>query len=212
MDFYLSDGTDLIQFPLAPERVSARTGARTITTEVINLGEIRFPRGTTPAEISWEGKLPGEARKNLPFVVAWKRPQEIIDVLQRWRDAGTTLRLLVTETPLNLDVFIDQFEHSWGGGHGDADYSISLVQVRPLRVMTDAEWMAQGSTPKATPARPAPPPPRSYTVKTGDFLWLIAKQTLGAGERWREIYEANRDAIGPDPNVVAVGVQLVIPS
>jgi len=48
-------------------------------------------------------------------------------------------------------------------------------------------------------------------VRPGDSLWAIAKRELGDGSRWREIYEANRDVIGPDPNVIQVGMTLRIP-
>lgn len=50
----------------------------------------------------------------------------------------------------------------------------------------------------------------AYTVKNGDSLSRIAKRELGSYDRWRDIYEANRDKI-KDPNVLAVGIQLVIP-
>lgn len=50
----------------------------------------------------------------------------------------------------------------------------------------------------------------AYTVKAGDSLNRIAKRELGSYDRWREIYDANRDKI-KDPNVLSVGTQLVIP-
>ncbi|WP_313155753.1 bifunctional UDP-sugar hydrolase/5'-nucleotidase [Lacrimispora sp.] len=50
----------------------------------------------------------------------------------------------------------------------------------------------------------------AYTVKNGDSLSRIAKRELGSYNRWNEIYEANRDKI-KDPNVLTVGIQLVIP-
>ena len=49
-----------------------------------------------------------------------------------------------------------------------------------------------------------------YTVQRGDSLWKIAKEQLGSGTRWDEIYEANRDAIW-DPNLIYVGQVLQIP-
>lgn len=50
-----------------------------------------------------------------------------------------------------------------------------------------------------------------YTVSKGDSLWSIAKQQLGSGYRWTEIYEANKDQI-KNPNLLHVGQQLTIPS
>lgn len=49
-----------------------------------------------------------------------------------------------------------------------------------------------------------------YTVQKGDSLWKIAKQQLGSGHRWAEIYEANKDTI-KNPNLIYVGQTLTIP-
>ena len=49
-----------------------------------------------------------------------------------------------------------------------------------------------------------------YTVQKGDSLWKIAKENLGGGFKWSEIYEANRDAIR-DPNLIYVGQTLQLP-
>lgn len=50
----------------------------------------------------------------------------------------------------------------------------------------------------------------AYEVKKGDTLSRIAKRELGSYDRWREIYDANKDRI-KDPNVLTVGQQLVVP-
>ncbi|MEN8151573.1 MAG: LysM peptidoglycan-binding domain-containing protein [Planctomycetota bacterium] len=52
---------------------------------------------------------------------------------------------------------------------------------------------------------------KTYTVKKGDNLTGIARRTMGDGNRWRELYEANRDAIGSDPGALKQGMELVIP-
>ena len=49
-----------------------------------------------------------------------------------------------------------------------------------------------------------------YTVKKGDTLNRIAKRELGSYNRWKEIYEANRDRLR-SPNKLAIGMKLVIP-
>ncbi len=49
-----------------------------------------------------------------------------------------------------------------------------------------------------------------YTVAKGDSLWKIAKERLGSGTKWVEIYEANRSSI-KDPNKIYVGQVLTIP-
>ena len=50
----------------------------------------------------------------------------------------------------------------------------------------------------------------SYTVESGDCLWRIAQKLLGDGNRWIEIYEANKGSIS-DPGMIYVGQVLEIP-
>lgn len=50
----------------------------------------------------------------------------------------------------------------------------------------------------------------TYTVKKGDSLSRIAKRELGSYNRWKEIYDANRDKI-KNPDVLSIGMQLTIP-
>ena len=52
---------------------------------------------------------------------------------------------------------------------------------------------------------------KKYTVKEGDTLSLIAKKIYGDESKYKKIYEANKDLIGPDPDLIKVGLELTIP-
>ena len=56
----------------------------------------------------------------------------------------------------------------------------------------------------------APAAAADYTVQRGDSLWKIAREQLGDGTRWGELYEANRDTIR-DPRRIYVGQVLQVP-
>ena len=53
---------------------------------------------------------------------------------------------------------------------------------------------------------------KTYTVDSGDNLSAIAQQELGDANRWREIYELNRDVIGNNPDLIQPGMELKLPS
>lgn len=63
---------------------------------------------------------------------------------------------------------------------------------------------------KATGAPAAAQSDRTYTVKAGDTLSKIAKETLGNANAYTEIFEANRDQL-TDPNKIQPGQVLKIP-
>ncbi len=52
---------------------------------------------------------------------------------------------------------------------------------------------------------------QSYTIQRGDNLWNLAKDHLGDGNRWNEIYALNKDLIGSNPNLIHTGSNLNMP-
>ncbi len=52
------------------------------------------------------------------------------------------------------------------------------------------------------------PPKKTYTVKSGDTLWKIAQETMGNGNLYKQIVEANGI---PNENLIHPGDVLVIP-
>jgi hypothetical protein len=66
---------------------------------------------------------------------------------------------------------------------------------------------------------PAGGTPAGHTVAVDDTLWDIAAAHLGPGERtalnthryWRQVYRANRRAIGADPDLIHPGTRLDVP-
>ena len=53
--------------------------------------------------------------------------------------------------------------------------------------------------------------PKTYTVKSGDCLWNIAKKFYGNGAQYTKIYNANKGVIGGNPNLIYPGQVLTIP-
>lgn len=55
-----------------------------------------------------------------------------------------------------------------------------------------------------------PPAAKTYTVAKGDSLSKIAKQAYGNANRWREIFDANRDQLD-NPDLIQPGQVLKLP-
>jgi nucleoid-associated protein YgaU len=53
---------------------------------------------------------------------------------------------------------------------------------------------------------------RTYMVRPGDSLSKIAKALLGDAKKWRQLYEANKDVVGSNPDLIRPGQVLKIPA
>lgn len=212
MDIYLTNLTngDRLRFPMLPTEVSIKLANQFANYTILSIGEVRLPSGASLDSISWSGIFPGEKRVSsaAPYIFDWQDPKAIyrwIEQLKTQRGTPVKARLLITESPINCDVYLSSFTGTPAGGYGDINYTISLIQAKDIRISKTGK---QSTT---TPARPAPPAAKTYTVKKGDSLWRIAQNFYGKGSDYNKIYQANRGVIGSNPNLIYPGQVLTIP-
>lgn len=74
----------------------------------------------------------------------------------------------------------------------------------------DFSDVRSGSSSTAPGSTPASTSRRTYTVVAGDSLSKIAKRTYGDANRWRAIYELNKDII-KNPDLIFPGQVLTLP-
>ncbi|MGH3346923.1 MAG: LysM peptidoglycan-binding domain-containing protein, partial [Nocardioides sp.] len=89
----------------------------------------------------------------------------------------------------------------------------------PDRTTTTTQWLGLLGRAAATRGEVRREQPDQLVVRPGDTLWEIAERTLPARvtddeveRRWREIYRANRDVVGADPDLIRPGQRLVVPA
>jgi nucleoid-associated protein YgaU len=78
------------------------------------------------------------------------------------------------------------------------------AQTQQLQQAYEAKWGEPAAGPAGATAQ-------TYDVQSGDSLSKIAQEMTGDAGRWNELYEANKDTIGADPNLIQPGQQLKVP-
>ena len=210
-----------VALPLPPESVKCKAETKFISYNIINVGEVKLPNGEKLTKFSWSGRLPGESMKHMRMVSAadWRSPKEIQSIFSIWRNRGMKLRLLVTGTTINHDVYLENYTVD-NSRLDTVEYSISFTHAKDIKVYTTAELTIQAAqVPQTTNDRAASseaasetPQKTTYTVKPGDSLWAISKKLLGSGARYSELYEANKSIIGSNPNLIYPGQTFTIPA
>jgi Tfp pilus assembly protein FimV len=108
--------------------------------------------------------------------------------------------------------------------YGDGKYFGRIEDANPtinpnrLRVGTVINIPDAGAASAAVTASDQTPAPdtldasKSYRIQPSDTLMSIARKLYGNGQAWQKIYDANKDAIGPNPARLKVGTVLRLPS
>ena len=208
MDIYLTEsgsGGRRFTFPSLPERIKVKNATNYQTYEILSAGAVKIPKGMEPATVAWDGIFFGKAKRGESIVKHWIKPSECEKTLQNWQENGTVLRLMVTDTNINMDVTISSFTCEEAGGYGNKEYSLEFVGYKYLKVYTTDELeivkFVKKTKTRPAPAAPAAPENRgNYTVKSNDTLWGIARTYYGDGMQWTKIYDANSDVIESTAN------------
>lgn len=194
MDIYITeiDSGRKIQIPALPMEIICGADGRFASYEIMKKGQVNVPDGSNLETVEWEAMLPGEARKNEPWIRSWTDPLELDEILTEWRANGAVLKLVITDSNINLDCHIASYRPVNSGGYGDISYSIVFSEKKDI-VVTSATAKKTNSTSNRTTKSKS----KTYTVKSGDCLWNIARMPLhyGKGSEWKKIYDANKDII-----------------
>ncbi|MEW8955614.1 LysM peptidoglycan-binding domain-containing protein [Clostridium sp.] len=214
----ISSGEEGFTIPVLPEKIEIDENGDNKTFEVINLGEINTINLPKLTEISFESFFP---KNRGPYVSSEQlfEPSFYISKIKEWREKRQKIRFIFTGgSALEVnDLFtIENFKLSENGGEvGDIYYSIEFKKYRTYaskKVVivnnTSANKVAAQSSPPQRPVENKQT--NTHTVVSGDTLFYIAKRYLGNGNRWREIFNLNKDKISV-PEKIYPGQVLKLP-
>lgn len=191
VDIYIRErsGSREIRIPWLPEEIEYESGGTTMATyDIMNKGEVAVPTGSGLASYSWTSEFPGKYRNDDSMQRgAWQDPKNYHNILEDWKKNGTPLTLLVTGYPINMDVFLEDYNGKAVGGFGDFEYDIKFKEDREIVISSKK---VSTPSPKRSTSKTT-----SYTIKKGDTLWGISKRFLGAGSKWETIYNLNKAII-----------------
>ena len=216
---------DGVQMPVTPSEVSVQIRNRNETLTLVNGEEINILKTAGLSEVSFELLLP---QVFYPFVNGSAQSASFyLSLLERLKTGKKPFQwILSRERPngkrlfyTNLTVSLEDYEIVDDAQEGlDLTVSVNLKQYRAYgtKTITIPATGASEQAPAASvenPKRETAQAPRqtTYTVKSGDCLWNIAKKYLGNGSRYTEIYNLNKDKI-KNPNLIYPGQVLVMPS
>ena len=210
--------------PITPSKVKVKINNQNKTLTLISGEEINILKDAKLTDVSFDVVLPQVpypftnggaqgASYYLSLFESLKKSKTPFQwILNRSRPDGAALFYS------NLTVGMEDYQITDDAKEGfDLTVSVKLKQYRAFGTktvqLTPAPAPSQPATATVQPApRPAESAPKSssYTVKSGDCLWNIAKKQLGDGSRWKEIYELNKDKI-TNPNLIYPNQSLTMP-
>lgn len=212
------DSGEKLQFPVAPEYVETKVRNQNQTVTLIDGTEINILKKPGLKEIRFNALLPAQKYAFANYADGkFQSPAEIVKRLEKIQKERKPFQLSITrKTPGGKKMYNDNIKVGleevklYEASENGMDWMVSLVLRQYADYGLKTTGKSNGNTGKNSKPRDKKTPPKTYTVMKGDCLWNIAKKQLGSGERWREIYNLNRNKI-QSPNLIYPGQVLTMP-
>ena len=202
MEFWIrQDNNGALQLPVKPTEFNVTVAHRNTIVNVIQLGDINLLGKTGLRDVSLSSFFPAQDY-NFSINSGRKDPMACVNQIESWRNSGKPIRVIITDL-LNMEATIESF--SWGerDATGDIYYTLALKEYKRVKYKKDSETTRETKSASSSSGK-------TYTVKSGDCLWSIAKRFYGNGAQYTKIYNANKSKIS-NPNLIYVGQVLTIP-
>lgn len=216
LDMYIKTKDETFHFPVNPFSIGVNGGKMYDTFDILYQGERDFPASKAKKirQLTLTTMLPFEYEpycryQNIPD------PVKAMNKIIAWSESDTTVRLIITDYGFNELVNLSNYQED-ESGDSQRDKYITL-DFRIVRgdgnnnIITVEKKKQVTPTPKLKDNRPKPPKEKMYVVKPGDSLYKIAKKTYGNGSQYTKIYNANKNTIGKNPNLIYPGQKFIIP-
>ena len=126
------DENEKLTLPVTPNKYTVTTSQNNKTFDILDSGEILIFGNIKLKKLKFSCFFPALLH-NYPFVVGDKKePAECVDLLTKWKDSGTPVRVIITDSPVNLAMAIDGFDFKEKDGSRDIYYSLELSEYRDL--------------------------------------------------------------------------------
>ena len=210
-----------IRLPIVPSEFERVINANYETNNVIGLGDVATFSGNGLAQISFSSFFPSReysfnAYSNVP------KPYDIAHIFKEWKNKGTVVRVILTGTDINQEMYITNYSYGEKDGTGDVYYSMDLLEYRPITIPIITE---NNSSNTQNTSRPTDnnnssnknntnnSTQKTHKVKKGDCLWDIAQKYYGKGSLYPKIKEANKSKYKSlaKNNIIYVNWELIIP-
>ena len=194
MEIYLGTDNDKIRFPVVPSTIGVNRSNNIDTQSVLKLGEVPVFNGTSLKTIELTSFFPNQEYSFCDYT-GFMKPYEFSDKIQRWMYEGKPLRIIVTDSPTNMQCLIQQFDTVEQDGTRDLYFTLNLIEYRPIeipiiKIDTNTSNASNNTTRPTEQANNATQ--KVHKVVKGDSLWAIAQKYYGKGSLYPKIKEANK--------------------
>ncbi|MBM7866009.1 hypothetical protein GTO89_06350 [Heliobacterium gestii] len=189
LEFWLgyNNFSERLQLPVNPPEFSVKVGQKNSVVDVTDVGELNLIGGRKLAQLTIQSHFPALWRPYCAYRNILQ-PWDAVGVIERWRNIGKPIRLVVTGVGLSFPCAIEDFEYGEKGGSRDIHYTLSLREYRLIRIQQVGESGRPDERSLIT----------EMAINQGDSLLEVAHRVYGDCDEWKRLLTEFRPNIPSD--------------
>ncbi len=127
-----------------------------------------------------------------PFVVGdEKEPSACIELLTKWKESKKPVRVVISDSPVNMSMAIMNLEYSERDGTRDVYYSLELTEYKELTIKNANENKQIQETTGLKERQSDKAQATEAKVYKGSDVLDAAKRAYGQYSKWRKVVQGN---------------------
>lgn len=186
----LSSNGEKFTIPITPREYEVRTSQNNKIIDILDFGEAMLFGNARLKQLSFSGFFP-HPKHDYPFVIGdVKTPIECVELLTKWKEAKKPIRVIITDSPLNLMMGLREFTYREKDGTRDIYYKLSFIEYKELNTPSANNDKQIDETTGLKQRTDELENPESWVNKADDIL-DVSKKVYGDYSHWRNIVQSN---------------------
>lgn len=178
--------------PVTPKTYKVETEQTNRVVDILDTGEAQLFGNRKLKRLSFSCFFP-QPNHAYPFVVGDDRaPSECVELLEKWKEGKKAVRVIITDSPVNLMMAIKSFDYREQDGSRDIYYELKFIEWRDLNTpLANNEKQVEKLTGlKKRPVGTTIPPRPSSIQRARDIL-DASRKAYGTYKYWRSLRDKN---------------------
>ena len=184
----LSCNGEKITLPVTPRQYEVSTGQGNKVVNVEQVGEALVFGLPSAQRITFSSFFSATVH-DYPFVVGDSlEPSFFVEKLKKWKESRQPVRIIITDSPINLMTGIMKFDYKEQDGSRDIYYTLTLTEYKDLNtpLANNNKQVDETTGLKDRPSPDKKAESASKLKKAKDVV-DVAKKCYGQANKWRRI-------------------------
>lgn len=178
--------------PVTPKTYKVETEQNNRVVDILDTGEAQLFGNRKLKRLSFSCFFP-QPNHSYPFVVGDDRsPSECVELLEKWKEGKKAVRVIITDSPVNLMMAIKSFDYREQDGSRDIYYELKFIEWRDLNTpLANNEKQVEKLT--GLKKRPVGTtiPPRPNSIQRARDILDASRKAYGKYKYWRSLRDKN---------------------